>query len=198
MYPNPPAAGEVEGCNVLGVLGTVAGIIGLQMAHLALQTIIWPDQVPNQAVFYMNQQTFSLQQIKISKNQSLCDNVQSDAWELPQTNGLANCEFSTNTLSLKEAMLMDQARFLDVREIQELPKIGTVDHHIPLGELGQRLKELDKEKTYIAFCKSGQRAKTAAALLKEHHFEAVYALSASAQHLKNAIENENSTTNEVY
>ncbi|WP_435578335.1 ThiF family adenylyltransferase [Gilvibacter sp.] len=198
LYPKPPAAGEVAGCNVLGVLGTVAGIIGLQMAHLALQTIIWPEEVPNQSVYYMNQHTFNLQQLKISKNQNLCDNVQSESWELPRTNALANCELPKNTLSLNDAMVLDQALFLDVREIQELPRIGAVDLQIPLGELEQRLNELDKEKTYIAFCKSGQRAKTAVNLLKKHHFEAVYALSSSAQHLKNAIENENSTTNEVY
>ncbi|NQX77982.1 HesA/MoeB/ThiF family protein [Gilvibacter sp.] len=198
LYPKPPAAGEVAGCNVLGVLGTVAGIIGLQMAHLALQTIIWPEEVPNQSVFYVNQQNFSVQHLKMDKNQSLCDNVQSDSWELPQNNAITNCETPPNTVSLKEALLLDQALFLDVRDTEEQPKIAAVDLQIPVKELEQRLKELDKEKTYIAFCKSGQRAKAAATLLKAHDFEAVYALSASAQHLKNAIENENSTTNEVY
>ncbi|MGL4642202.1 MAG: rhodanese-like domain-containing protein [Cetobacterium sp.] len=46
--------------------------------------------------------------------------------------------------------------------------------NIPLHELGERITELDKNKTYITFCRSGVRSKSAALILLEEGFENVY------------------------
>ena len=66
------------------------------------------------------------------------------------------------------------ATLLDVREAVELMAFsipGAV--HIPLGQLRDRLGELDKSKEIIVFCAIGVRAYNAARILKQHGFERV-------------------------
>lgn len=71
----------------------------------------------------------------------------------------------------------DDALVLDVREDKEfaaghIPKAK----HIPLGQLGGRIKELDKfkGKPVLITCRSGQRSASACRMLKKAGFETVY------------------------
>lgn len=71
----------------------------------------------------------------------------------------------------------DDALVLDVREDKEyaeghIPKAK----HIPLGQLADRLKELDKfkNKPVLVTCRSGQRSARACGMLKKAGFETVY------------------------
>ncbi len=61
---------------------------------------------------------------------------------------------------------------LDVRERYELEDSGVVEgyHHIPLGELERRLKEIPKDKLIITMCMRGHRAGEAAAILEDHGY----------------------------
>ncbi|MEA4947338.1 MAG: FAD-dependent oxidoreductase [Oscillospiraceae bacterium] len=64
--------------------------------------------------------------------------------------------------------------FLDVREAAELLALavpGAV--HIPLGQVRERLGELDKSKTVVVFCAIGVRAYNAARILMQNGFEKV-------------------------
>ena len=63
---------------------------------------------------------------------------------------------------------------LDVREAAEVASYavpGSV--HIPLGELRDRLHELDPEKSYVVFCAIGVRAYNAARILAQNGFSNV-------------------------
>ncbi len=71
----------------------------------------------------------------------------------------------------------DDALVLDVREDKEyaaghIPKAK----HIPLGQLGGRMKELDKfkDKPILVTCRSGNRSAHACRMLKKAGFENVY------------------------
>jgi len=71
----------------------------------------------------------------------------------------------------------DDALVLDVREDKEyaaghIPKA----RHIPLGQLSNRIKELDKfkSKPILVTCRSGQRSARACGMLKKAGFETVY------------------------
>jgi NADPH-dependent 2,4-dienoyl-CoA reductase/sulfur reductase-like enzyme/peroxiredoxin family protein/rhodanese-related sulfurtransferase/TusA-related sulfurtransferase len=66
------------------------------------------------------------------------------------------------------------ATLLDVRESVEVMAFtipGAV--HIPLGQLRDRLGELDKSKEVIVFCAIGVRAYNAARILRQHGFDRV-------------------------
>ena len=59
-----------------------------------------------------------------------------------------------------------RAQLVDVREDNELAQ-GRIPgtRHIPLGQLGGRLAELDRQQPVIAICRSGNRSARAAELL---------------------------------
>ena len=71
----------------------------------------------------------------------------------------------------------DDALVLDVREDKEyaaghIPKAK----HIPLGQLGKRMQELEKfkGKPILVTCRSGHRSARACGMLKKAGFETVY------------------------
>jgi rhodanese-related sulfurtransferase len=82
----------------------------------------------------------------------------------------------------QEAVMLfnHDALMLDVRENSEytdghIPK----SKHIPLGQLGKRLSELDKykDKPIVAVCRSGSRSGHACGMLRKAGFENVHNLS---------------------
>ncbi|HSN11255.1 MAG TPA: rhodanese-like domain-containing protein [Propionibacteriaceae bacterium] len=58
------------------------------------------------------------------------------------------------------------AQVVDVREDHEVAQ-GRIPGslHIPLGQLGERLSELDRHRPVVAVCRSGNRSGTATRLL---------------------------------
>ena len=68
----------------------------------------------------------------------------------------------------------DNIVLLDVREDDEL-QICHLDftHHIPLGDLDDRMDELDPDDKIIVYCKLGGRSARAAQALVDHGFKDV-------------------------
>lgn len=68
----------------------------------------------------------------------------------------------------------DDAILLDVREKAEVMAFSLPNAvHIPLGELRDRMQELDPEKEIITFCAIGVRSYNAARILMQHGFKNV-------------------------
>lgn len=82
------------------------------------------------------------------------------------------------TISKLEAIELlknNSATLLDVRTDEEYAEKHLENSiHIPLNELSDRLNELDKEKGYITFCRSGVRSKSGALILQDNGFKKVY------------------------
>ena len=71
----------------------------------------------------------------------------------------------------------DDALVLDVREDKEFAAGHILKaKHIPLGQLANRIKEIEKFKTkpVLVTCRSGQRSARACGMLKKAGFETVY------------------------
>ena len=81
------------------------------------------------------------------------------------------------------------AVILDVRAEGEF-KTGHIPQarHIPVSDLNQRLKEINKfkDKPIILYCQSGNRASTAGARLKKEGFDAVHTLQGGLAAWQNA------------
>ncbi len=79
---------------------------------------------------------------------------------------------------------LSEYQVVDVREqpeIESLPLAGAVHaHHVPLGELRERLGELDPSRPTVTSCATGMRAYLAARILSQNGFAEVYDLSGSA------------------
>lgn len=63
---------------------------------------------------------------------------------------------------LKELQAKEPVHIIDVREAEEVT-MGKVKGamHIPLGDIPNRLHELDKDQRYYLICRSGARSGTA-------------------------------------
>ncbi|SDK09348.1 rhodanese-like domain-containing protein [Sediminibacillus albus] len=61
---------------------------------------------------------------------------------------------------------------IDVRENEEVAQ-GMIEEaeHIPLREIPEALKELDKQKNYVLICHSGMRSMNAALFMNEEGFK---------------------------
>ena len=81
------------------------------------------------------------------------------------------------------------AVFLDIRDEGEF-KVGHIPDaiHIPMKQVAERVKELEKHKNrpVIAYCRSGARSTGVGSILKKHGFEKVYNLGGGLQAWTNA------------
>lgn len=81
------------------------------------------------------------------------------------------------------------AILLDVREDSEYKQGHLANtQHIPLGQLAKRLGEVEKfrDRTLIAYCRTGNRSSSAAQLLSKHGFTSVYNLAGGIVAWQNA------------
>ena len=75
--------------------------------------------------------------------------------------------------SLTAAGKLDQMLVIDVREDYEVEEghiPGAV--HIPIGQLGHRLFELDRSRPVLLVCETGQRSGDGQELMSSHGFDA--------------------------
>ncbi len=89
----------------------------------------------------------------------------------------------------KAITLMDEKDLiiLDVREDKER-KSGFIakDTHIPLGQVKNKLGELDSTKKILVYCRSGSRSAHIAGMLTRNEFEHVYSLKGGINAWKKA------------
>jgi rhodanese-related sulfurtransferase len=73
----------------------------------------------------------------------------------------------------------DEMTLLDVREDWEvaLAPVPTDTKHIPMGELSDRIGELDPNKTTVVICRSGGRSAQVADFLERQGFGKVFNLA---------------------
>ncbi|WP_164110247.1 MULTISPECIES: rhodanese-like domain-containing protein [Sphingobacterium] len=83
--------------------------------------------------------------------------------------------FSNDDTVLKEVLLHDHPRLIDVRTPSEFAG-GTVQgaKNIPLNELESKLGSLDRSKAIVVFCQSGNRSSQAMRILQRNGFEKVH------------------------
>ena len=85
---------------------------------------------------------------------------------------------SQEELTVMRQAVADGGLLLDVRSPGEFNS-GHLDGalNIPVGELKDRLKELDyKDRSVVVYCASGVRSRRASTLLREHGFQDVHDL----------------------
>ncbi len=73
---------------------------------------------------------------------------------------------------VRDYILLDVTEEVE-RMVYQIPN----SYHIPLGQLRQRLPELDKNKTIVPYCAVGVRSYNAARILKQNGFDKVRVLS---------------------
>lgn len=180
LFPTPPEPGQVPSCAEGGVLGVLPGIVGCLQANEAIKLILGLGDPLIGRLVHFDALAFRFREIKLRRDPqcAVCGGN-------PTITELEEIEFACEIGDpiMEEISVEDlKERFrrqshepfvlLDVREpheaeIAKLP--GSI--LIPLGELPDRLDELDKDADLIVHCKSGGRSAQALAILNEAGFE---------------------------
>lgn len=178
LFPKPPAPDAVPSCAEGGVLGVLPGIVGCLQVNEAIKLILGIGEPLIGRLVHFDALAFRFREIRLRRDPdcALCG-------ESPSINQLADIHFACampESPTLPEIDVHELQRriasdenfvLLDVREpgeyeVARLP--GSL--LIPLGELPQRLTELDPGAPTIVHCKAGGRSAKALALLREAGF----------------------------
>lgn len=188
LFPNPPEPGQVPSCAEGGVLGVLPGIIGALQANEAIKLILGLGEPLIGRLVHFDALAFRFREIKLRRDPQCAVCGESPTITSLQEITFA-CEMNPSPAlpeidvhQLKVRMEEDQPFvLLDVREpfeieIARLPG-STV---IPLGELSDRIGELDPGAETIIHCKAGGRSAKALRLLLDAGFK-------NARHVQGGI-----------
>lgn len=190
LFPSPPPPGVIPSCSTAGVFGVLPGTIGILQATEALKLILGIGEPLIGKLLLYDALDSSWQTIRLRKNPAcaVCGTN-------PQITQLINYEaycgvpardrpedyITPYDLTPEEVSARIREgkplQLIDVREGVELQVSQIAGAlNIPLGELAQRLPELDKTKEYLVFCRTGVRSARALAILRDAGFEHSYNL----------------------
>lgn len=186
LYPEPPPPGLVPSCAEGGVLGVLPGVIGVIQATETVKLILGKGEPLVGRLLLYDALRMKFRELKLRKdpNCPICGE-NATIKELIDYNEF--CGIPTNNQT-KESNVLDitveelKARLdrgdkpfiLDVREVSEY-QICKLESStlIPLGQLQQRVAELDPDREIIVHCKLGGRSAKAAAFLRQSGFQDV-------------------------
>ena len=171
LFPTMPAADAVPNCNENGVLGILPGIVGNLQALEAVKLLAEIGDVLSGVLLLFDTLTQRTQRMKFklqpgnNEIKTLATSYEFDC-ELPLKSVEAE-EFST--------ILVEQTvELIDVRTVKEFQRQHLKEaKHIPLGELTDRVAEVDLGTTVYVICQSGKRSKMAQNRLEENNISVI-------------------------
>jgi sulfur-carrier protein adenylyltransferase/sulfurtransferase len=185
LFPEPPPPGLIPSCSQAGVFGVLPGTIGTLQATEVIKLILGIGEPLIGRLMLYDAMESSLQPIRLRKNPAckVCGShpeitqlLDYDAYcgvparDRPEYH---HTDFDVTALDLANRKKNGEPfQWIDVREpvelqISQIP--GAVN--IPLGELAQRLAELDPSATQVVFCRTGVRSERALGVLRAAGFE---------------------------
>jgi sulfur-carrier protein adenylyltransferase/sulfurtransferase len=186
LYPEPPPPGLVPSCAEGGVLGILPGIIGLIQATEAVKIILGVGETLKGRLLLYDALGMRFRELKLRRDPDcpVCGDHPTvtkliDYQEFCGVKPMSSEPMPTgdviDAIELKQKIDRgDQFLLLDVREPHEY-EIAKIPGSklIPLGDLPQRLNELDRNADIVAQCRSGARSQKAVDLLKANGFKQV-------------------------
>jgi adenylyltransferase/sulfurtransferase len=184
LYPEPPPPGLVPSCAEGGVLGILPGVIGTIQATEAVKLIIGVGEPLINRFLIYDALAMKFRQLKLRRDPEcpVCGDhpTVTELIDYEQFCGIMPAGTSeesaqdddTSVEELKTRIDQEDGVFiLDVREPQEF-EICRIPNStlIPLGDLPQRLSELEGKNEMVVHCKSGVRSAKAVKLLRAAGF----------------------------
>jgi sulfur-carrier protein adenylyltransferase/sulfurtransferase len=182
LYPEPPPPGLVPSCAEGGVLGVLPGIIGAIQANEAIKIILGaPDIMVNRLLLF-DAWRMRFRELKLRKNpdcpvcgdnptiKELIDYEEfCGVTQQPETKPTME---EITAIELKQRLDKgDDIQIIDVREPHEY-EIGQIPNSklIPLGQVLNRMNEIDPDRETVVHCKMGGRSAKAIDALKRSGF----------------------------
>ena len=177
LFPEPPEPGQIPSCAEGGVLGVLPGIVGCLQANEAIKLILGIGDSLVGRLLHFDALAFRFREIKLRRDSECA--VCGDRATIKELKEITfACNMSTpNLLEIDVQQLktrLDQPSpfiLLDVREPSEI-EIGNIEQSIfiPLGDLSERIGELDPGAEIVVLCKTGGRSAKALSILNESGF----------------------------
>nr|WP_228486352.1 molybdopterin-synthase adenylyltransferase MoeB [Paludibaculum fermentans] len=170
LYPEPPPPGLVPSCAEGGVLGILPGVIGLIQATEVVKLLLGIGQTLAGRLLLYDAMNMKFRELKLRKNPDcpVCGTNRT-VTKLIDYHQFCGMPKEISALEVKAKLARkDDFVLIDVREPHEhqarnIPEATL----IPLGQLPQRMLEIDRSKLVIVHCKSGMRSAKACTLLRE-------------------------------
>ncbi|HEY3131901.1 MAG TPA: molybdopterin-synthase adenylyltransferase MoeB [Acidobacteriota bacterium] len=183
LYPEPPPPGLVPSCAEGGVLGVLPGIIGTIQATETIKLILGVGEPLIGRLLLLDALQMRFRELKLRKNPecpacgtrqitTLIDYEQFCGVQQAQESSPGS-EWEITPLELKQRLDRgDKLFILDVREPHEYQICRLEGSHlIPLGEIPQRVAELNSADEIIVHCKMGGRSAKAVDFLRQAGFK---------------------------
>lgn len=182
LYPEPPPPGLVPSCAEGGVLGVLPGIIGAIQANEAIKVILGaPDIMVNRLLLF-DAWRMRFRELKLRKNpdcpvcgdhptiKTLID-YEEFCGITPQAETKTTMEEISATQLKQRLDKGDDIQIIDVREPHEY-EIGQIPNSklIPLGQILNRMNEINPERETVVHCKMGGRSAKAIDALQRSGF----------------------------
>jgi adenylyltransferase/sulfurtransferase len=182
LYPEPPPPGLVPSCAEGGVLGVLPGIIGAIQANETIKIILGaPDIMVNRLLLF-DAWRMRFRELKLRKNHDcpVCGDHPTitkliDYEEFcgitAQSETKTTMEEITATELKQRLDKGDDIQIIDVREPHEY-EIGQIPDSklIPLGQVLNRMNEIDPDRETVVHCKMGGRSAKAIDALQRSGF----------------------------
>ena len=192
LYPEPPPPGMVPSCAEGGVIGILPGIVGLIQANEGVKLILGEGSPLIGRLLLFNALDMKFRELKLKKDpscpvcsenptvtelidyQEFCGIPAADAQEAAGDEQLADDEITP--AQVKEKLDRgDDFVLIDVREPFEWD-ICNIDGAklIPLGEVENRIDEIDPDAEIVLHCRTGKRSADAQDILYANGYSNVY------------------------
>ena len=189
LYPEPPPPGLVPSCAEGGVLGILPGLVGMIQATEVIKLILGSGDPLIGRLLLVDALGMKFRELKLRKNPDCpaCGKHPTitkliDYQEFCGIRGEeAPVEATASEMQVEELKQRldrgDDIFVLDVREPHEHQICNLGGHLIPLGELPNRVNELDTSREIVAHCRSGVRSAKAVNFLRQAGFKKVHNLA---------------------
>jgi len=184
LFPEPPPPESVPNCAQAGVLGVLPGIIGMLQAIETLKLILGIGEPLVGRLLHFDALKVKFRELNLRRDPQcpVCGENPTifSPMDYEQFCGMrdeqAIPEMSPHELK-RRMNAGEPFELIDVREPfeYEIARINGAKL-IPLGEIGERLSELQRERPIIVHCHSGKRSAQAVGVLQQHGFTNVYNL----------------------
>ena len=186
LFPEQEGLNAVPSCVESGVLGVLPNTLGTLQATEVLKIILEVGTVLSGKLLIYDALHFQTQTIDFDRNPKAIEKG------FIKGSQLLNTKITAEHLS-PEAFLEKCQQLeiivIDVRELDETPEFKTENViRIPLGELEDYSKKLDKNQEIVLFCQTGQRSQSALNYLKKSGFVGVFHLGKGIESLKNQLQ----------
>ena len=185
LYPEPPPPGLVPSCAEGGVLGVLPGIVGAIQANETIKIILGAEGTLMNRLLLFDAWQMKFRELKLRKdpNCPVCGENPTikELIDYEEFCGLrAQPEVQSNVPKLEEITATElkqrldrgeDLQVIDVREPSEF-EIARIPgtHLIPLGQVVNRMSEIDPSRETVMHCKAGVRSAKAIEALKQAGF----------------------------